>query len=262
LEGSWDCVGSIDDLFLMNDISNAFYRDPVTGRVINPCIRHYEHRGISIDPAYFGDDKTVMYGWENDLAKRCLSYGKQDPMYTVGQALSLESEMKATCVFGVDDTGGYGSGVVSALKQHYKEGYEEHKRVVPVVFSQREGIEECFYNMRAKLYWEAAEEVKARRCPIPELDIELHGELCAIKYQRKGGKIFIEDKDAIKKRLGKSPDRADAWVIGRYIMRMQSSGLISIPQYWVDQKPVWQQIREEKHREREYQDQEQDLFIA
>ena len=254
LEGSWDAVGSIDDLFTMEQVKAAFHRDPVSKRVMTPIIRPYEHRVISIDPAYMGDDKTVIYGWENELTKQCISYGKQDPMYTVGQVLTLEAQMQANACFVVDDTGGYGSGIVSALKKQYNETYEEHKRVIPVVNSESKGIEPCYYNMRAKLYWEAAEQIKLRRVAIPELDVELHGELCAIKYARKGGKIYIEPKEDIKKRLGKSPDRADSFVLGIYALKLLSTGKVQIDAPWVEQKPHWVKMREQEAERRHFEE--------
>jgi len=130
--------------------------------------------------------------------------------------------------------------------------------VIPVNFASKEGVEPCFFNMRAKLYWEAAEMIKARKCSIPELDIELHGELCAIKYSRRGGQIFIEEKDKIKKRLGKSPDRADAFVIGLFVNRMLTSSKIKVAAPWEEQKPMWQVKREEEMERRHYEDHSDD----
>lgn len=51
----------------------------------------------------------------------------------------------------------------------------------------------------------------------------LTGDLCAPKYEDKGAKgiIVVESKDEVKKRLGRSPDSADAVVMGRFKERMK-----------------------------------------
>ena len=121
----------------------------------------------------------------------------------------------------------------------------------PIVFSRKEGVPKAFYNLRAQLYWEAAEMIKLRQVAVPENDVELHGELCAIKYFRRGGKIYIESKDEIKKpkRLGKSPDRADSFVIGCHILKQMSDGKIVVKAPWETQKPAWARAQEESQVE-------------
>ena len=47
-------------------------------------------------------------------------------------------------------------------------------------------------------------------------DPKLVGQLCSPKYEFRSGKILIESKADIKKRLGSSPDRGDAYVNGLY----------------------------------------------
>jgi len=50
-------------------------------------------------------------------------------------------------------------------------------------------------------------------------DKELQRQLTAPTYLIKNGKIKIEEKDNIKKRLGRSPDRADTYVMGLYTLK-------------------------------------------
>jgi hypothetical protein len=50
-------------------------------------------------------------------------------------------------------------------------------------------------------------------------DFILNGQLSSTKFHYTGnGKIQAEGKDDIKKRLGRSPDRADAFVMGLYAL--------------------------------------------
>ncbi len=45
-------------------------------------------------------------------------------------------------------------------------------------------------------------------------------QLCAVRYVIKNGKILIESKDDLKKRLVGSPDRAEAYIYGLYALRL------------------------------------------
>lgn len=50
-------------------------------------------------------------------------------------------------------------------------------------------------------------------------DFVLNGQLSSVKFHYTGnGKIQVESKDDVKKRLGRSPDRADAFVMGLYAL--------------------------------------------
>jgi len=48
-------------------------------------------------------------------------------------------------------------------------------------------------------------------------DPQLKADLCAPTYEiREGNVIFVEKKEAVKKRIGRSPDRADAVLYASY----------------------------------------------
>jgi hypothetical protein len=74
------------------------------------------------------------------------------------------------------------------------------------------------FNLRAEVYWrlrEALDPDSGQEIALPD-DRDLRVELCAARYQIAAGKIKIEDKDHIKSRLGRSPDRADAVTMAWY----------------------------------------------
>lgn len=69
-------------------------------------------------------------------------------------------------------------------------------------------------NIRAACYWgfrEALDPEYSRICIPP--DKGLRKEMLAAKWKLQSGRIFIESKDAVKARLGRSPDNADAIVL-------------------------------------------------
>ena len=47
---------------------------------------------------------------------------------------------------------------------------------------------------------------------------DLARELSSFSYLIRNGKILIESKEKIKERLGRSPDRADAYIIGLHTL--------------------------------------------
>lgn len=75
-----------------------------------------------------------------------------------------------------------------------------------------------FRNVRARAYWnfrEALDPKKGEGLALPP-DSQLLGDLTAARYSITSGGILIEDKEKIKKRLGRSPDRGDAVILTHY----------------------------------------------
>lgn len=80
-----------------------------------------------------------------------------------------------------------------------------------------------FRNIRAAAYWlfkEALEDPESDIALPP--DDELLADLCAVLVKNyNGGKVLLEDKEEVKARLGRSPDCADAVVIGWFVMMLE-----------------------------------------
>jgi len=73
-----------------------------------------------------------------------------------------------------------------------------------------------FLNLRAQMYWQAREDLRTGRVAMPN-DAELIEELVAPTYAVKAGKVVIEPKDDIRARLGRSPNKSDAFVYGNWV---------------------------------------------
>jgi hypothetical protein len=61
---------------------------------------------------------------------------------------------------------------------------------------------------------------------LKNIDVKLKGQLTTPTYEFRNGKILIESKADIKKRLGNSPDRAVAYVNGLYALQFVDGQLI------------------------------------
>lgn len=70
-----------------------------------------------------------------------------------------------------------------------------------------------FVNRRAELYWIGRELVMRRLAKIPRKYEDVWADLMCPKYEVvRDGKILVESKDQLKKRLGRSPNKGDAWL--------------------------------------------------
>jgi len=75
-----------------------------------------------------------------------------------------------------------------------------------------------FVNVRAAGWWRMREALAPERIPHVALppDTRLAADLCAPRYALTARGIQVEDKDDIRKRLGRSPDRGDAVVLAAF----------------------------------------------
>lgn len=159
----------------------------------------YSQKRLGIDVARFGDDSTVICPRQGLVCFPPIVLRGADTNEVAGRVMNVKhkwgSELEA-----IDGTGGYGAGVVDALIQAGYSPIEKNfagKSQDPV-----------FFNARTEMWWRMVEWIK-RGGALPD-DPELARDLTVPMYAHKGGKIQLEEKEQIKKRLGYSPDRADA----------------------------------------------------
>lgn len=129
-------------------------------------------------------------------------------------ALLMLQTQKDGADLSVDGTGGWGSGVKSNLKNNHQ--LECHSIVFSAGSNRKTKDGKLgFYNLRADMYWglrEALDPEDGDEVMLPP-DPRLTAGLTAARYKVRGTNILIEDKDEIKKRVGSSPDEADAVVM-------------------------------------------------
>jgi hypothetical protein len=94
------------------------------------------------------------------------------------------------------------------------------KRVNPINSAEKSSNDERYYNLRAEMWWHAMEEIQNCNVDYP-LDEELRRQLSSVRYKviNSNGKIQLEPKEETKKRLGRSPDRADAFIYGLWALK-------------------------------------------
>lgn len=160
-----------------------------------------------VDVARFGGDKSALAKRQkNTLLEPVKTWQGKDLMQTVGIIVREYEETPQNMrpdVILVDSIG-LGSGVVDRLKE---QGYPT--RGVNVAESPSVDSDK-YARLRDELWWKVREWLEGRDCVLPDQD-ELVGDLATPTFEiLSSGKIKIESKADIKKRLPRSPDLADA----------------------------------------------------
>ncbi len=162
---------------------------------------------IGLDIARFGDDRTVFCLRQGRVCHKFITLTHYDTVSIADYCQSLIRDYKPTRVFL--DSGGIGAGVYDILVSR---GLRRTVRAVN--FGSRAIADDRYYNRRAEM-WDNAREWLASdlEVQLPQ-DEDLLKELCSVNksYDNKG-RLLLENKDEIKKRLGCSPDLADAFVL-------------------------------------------------
>lgn len=100
----------------------------------------------------------------------------------------------------VDNTGGWGAGWIDQLGVL-------GRTPIGVGFAGR-ADDSRYFNKRTEMHFRLAEWVKSGGA-LPE-DPELAAELTAMTYVFRGDKLWLEEKEQVREKLGRSPDRADS----------------------------------------------------
>jgi hypothetical protein len=177
-----------------------------------------------LDPAYKGEDKTALLCMVGTVVEWIRTWAKQEPMAAAGVVSSL-IDTKSVCAV---DVIGIGAGVYSRLREL------GHRNVYPCNVSKSTKMRDVtrqfqFLNLRAAIWWmirEALDPSGDDPIALPP-DPQLTGDLTAPTWwHRSDGKIQIESKDEMRKRLGRSPDTGDALGLALYARRRRKVRII------------------------------------
>lgn len=158
-------------------------------------------RYYGMDVARFGSDSTVILSRIQDIVDSIKSYQKEDTMQTTGRAIAALTDKPGRMNI---DIIGIGSGVYDRMIEL------EIPYTYGVNVAQSAIQPDRFTNLRAELFWILREKFINDEIYIP-YDETLMADLASLEYSfTSRGQIQLESKDEIKKRIGRSPDMADA----------------------------------------------------
>ena len=193
-----------------------------------------DHVQSGLDVARFGRDRTVYVLRKGGNVERIEETEKMDTMEVVGWVRGFLSKDKPD--IHCTDVVGIGSGVHDRLEE-VQDGTEwEDTELVPVnvgASATDDEMKEKFYNLRAEIFWHLRKMFKPDKNGRSQISIPndptLKRELGEIRYKYSSErKIKIEAKDEMKKRLGNSPDKADALALAFFDTTESEPGMMIV----------------------------------
>lgn len=155
---------------------------------------------IGIDVARFGDDRTVLFPRQGRRALDPIVLRNADSLTIAGRIVHEKAKWKSEQEM-IDNSGGWAAGVIDQCKLGGLSLFP--------VDSSAPAMDPRYFNRRSEVKFLSAEWVKTGGW-LPNMP-ELVREFTAETYWFEGGKLRVEDKRLVKKRLGASPDLKDAF---------------------------------------------------
>ena len=161
-------------------------------------------RQFGLDVARFGADKSVLIYRVGPRALLKWSFKGLDTWKLAEwvRGLTLKFSPSKDIPIVIDTTGGLGAGVADSMRQF---GFSVTEYIGSGAARKPE-----YYNIKAEWYWHLRNMFSKNEIGGEVIDDETKQELCALRYEYNGGKLKMEKKAKTKKRIGRSPDNADA----------------------------------------------------
>lgn len=190
-----------------------------------------------VDPARYGEDKTIITVFENWRVTERFSLAKKDTEFVAQEITQRTRNMvrvphEVMCI----DAGGLGAGVFDKLISRQETGKVSRQiRIVELNFANSPALDfepksiqeknkSHYHNLKARMFHQCSKDL-ADSIILKEDEI-YQEEMPTIRYEFVRGKMKIESKDEYKKRTGRgSPDNTDSLVIanfGRYFPAEQT----------------------------------------
>lgn len=175
-------------------------------KVLSACARKYAPSELcdapkimGVDPARFGDDRSVIFCRQGCQALAPLVFTHLDNMALASRVAEEINRFQPDGVF-IDS--GCGGGVIDRLRQL---GYA----VTEIAFGAAATRSGQYVNKRAEMWSQMGEWIETIGA-LPG-EVALKNDLCSVCYDYDAsGRLRLEPKEKIKERTGKSPDLADA----------------------------------------------------
>lgn len=172
-------------------------------------------KAMGIDIARSGKDDTVFAFFDGNM---------QLPFYTMRTKNLVDIAGKIEeyyhegwKIIALDDTG-VGGGVTDILRTNAIPCHGVNFGAAAKRFIR----DKHMANTRAEMYFLLDDELKKKEIRLIS-DSKLHQEITAVRLRPLDGReaYLLESKDDLKKRLSRSPDKADATVLARYGLRLE-----------------------------------------
>ena len=193
--------------FEYDDTAGKLFRYDEILDLFTSYITPSETTFISVDVARLGTDSTVIAIWKWLECIRIIKVKGKTTDQTAETVKELEREYHVMRQNIVVDTDGLGAGVADQLRGCYN----FHNASSPIKTEQ----EERFGNLKTQCCFKLREKAEKREIRI-NADGEIKDLLCQelenimLKNPENDWKVLLESKEELKRRIGRSPDSADA----------------------------------------------------
>ncbi len=173
-------------------------------------------RWMGVDVGYTGEDSSVIAVGRQSHVEHLEAHKHVDTLWLANRVAELAQQHSVRAKRIRVDGAGPGAGVLDGLAAR---GIKAHNFISGGKPTERQGFF-TFRNRRAQAWWDIRAAAEAGKLSIAQsisaaLRLQLEQDIIAQRYKVDGDKMLtIEPKDAIKKRLGRSPDVGDAVMMG------------------------------------------------
>jgi phage terminase large subunit len=173
---------------------------------------------LGVDVARFGDDSSTVYGTRNSRSRRLQKTRGFDTVAVAGitrESIRDNRRPGEPVRVNVDESG-VGGGVVDLLNSWNREGLlGEHVAIVGVNVASVSSEPDEYVLLRDELWWKGRKFLQEGGAiePNDELEADLLAPLYSFDSK---GRIKVESKKDVKKRIQRSPDDGDGFLLSIY----------------------------------------------
>jgi hypothetical protein len=212
-DGDWDALLPSNQLItfaMLDGVKGINFLAPVAKKI------------ISCDPSMGGDECVIKVFYNSVEVEQKIMH-ERDTMKIAGE-LAVMSH-KHQCDDFIIDTIGIGQGIVDRLS-------EMGMRVNAFNSAESADDSEHFANRKAEAWAYVAQQITDKKTEYPT-DEETVRQLveCHYKIINSNGRLQLEPKAEVKKRIGRSPDRADAYIMGIYGLSKIADNVVGVQGY-------------------------------
>lgn len=217
--------GEADGLIALEHVETAMNREPkLQGDLV-----------IGVDVARQGNDLTVLVARLGNDVIKIQKWSHADLMTTCGRIVHAAKDLmarhnKQKLSIRIDDDG-IGAGVTDRLREVVSEN-NLHAEIKPC-HNGGKARDSKYANFATECYFALKERFEHGEITLPR-DDELTAELTTRKYSlNSSDKLILERKDEFKKRIGRSPDRADSLALAfAPVMTVSVPKFVYHQSYW------------------------------
>ena len=203
LDGDWNALSGENVVIPYDWIRAAINRD----------ITPEDKPIVGVDPAGTGGDETAIVFAKGNTILDINCNRHSDPMISCGRIARIYNRKR--CLSGMIETDGMGEVFLSRLK-------ELGLKLRGFKSGSKSSHPDQYYNLKTEAWFYVRDLFEEGLVSIPD-DPKLINQLAACKYEVRdsGGKLKIESKKDMKRKMGGSPDRADAVIVTLWCNKSQ-----------------------------------------